>query len=357
MTAPEPATAGPVVVSRDLAEEMTDVTMRDHAELIPAPPILALLKASADPLRMQILRILEFESFGVLELSQILDCKQSGTSHHLKALAGAGLVTARREANAIFYQRAEEPLMDHLAALQSAILDTMDHLALDAETEARIEEVLEARVKTAAALFETNTDDFREMHAQISPYSIYGRGAAEMIDACGVDNAGTVLEVGCGEGVFLPELAARFDRVYALDQSPAMVERATAYVEKMKLDNVELLPGNTSHAWLQDHHFDAVVMNMVLHHVAAPAQQIREVAALLRPGGRFFLCDLCSHNQRSARENCGDVWLGFEEETITAWAARAGLEPGYSNILSQRNGLRVQLREFIKRDGAAAKAA
>ncbi len=321
---------------------------REHSQQIPSPPILALLKASADPLRMHILKVLEFESFGVLELSQILDCKQSGMSHHLKALAGAGLVTARREANWIYYQRANDPLMDGLSKLQEAILDTMDHLALDAELEQRIDDVLRARTKNGEELFEINTDEFREIHGQISPYSVYGKGAADMLEFCLDERGGSVLEVGCGEGAFLAELSSRFDSVYALDLSPAMVERASVFVEKMNVDNVEVLVGDTKNAWLRDRQFDVVVMNMVLHHVSAPAMQIREVAELLRPGGRFFLCDLCSHNQRSARENCGDVWLGFDEDVISDWGERAGLAVGYRNILSQRNGLRVQLREFIK---------
>lgn len=315
---------------------------------IPTPPILALLKASADPLRMQILKVLEVESFGVLELSQILDFKQSGMSHHLKALAGAGLVTSRREANWIYYQRADAALMEGLSELQEAILYTMDHIALDAEVEQRIDEVLRARTLAAEALFEANTDEFREMHGQISPYSVYGKGAADMLQSCLDERRDSVLEVGCGEGAFLAELSPRFKSVYALDQSSAMVERATAFVGKINVDNVEILQGDTSHAWLQDRKFDAIVMNMVLHHVAAPALQIREIAGLLKPGGRFFLCDLISHNQRSARENCGDVWLGFDESALLGWAQRAGLQPGYSKVLSQRNGLRVRLQEFVR---------
>jgi ArsR family transcriptional regulator len=62
--------------------------------------------ASADPLRLNILRILGEGSFGVLELCQLFEIKQSSMSHHLKILASAGLVTTRREGNSIFYRRA-----------------------------------------------------------------------------------------------------------------------------------------------------------------------------------------------------------------------------------------------------------
>lgn len=326
----------------------SDIVMRDLEDQIPLPPVHALLKASADPLRMQILGLLEYESFGVMELSQILDCKQSGMSHHMKTLAGAGLVTARREANAIFYQRAPEPLLEALGKLQCAILTTMSQIVPDVEVEQRMEEVLRDRVATGAALFEAYSDDFRELHEQVSPFAIYGKSAAEMLDACAAHPAGSVLEVGMGDGSFLPELAPRFERVVGLDTSAAMLERARALLDTRGLENVELLHGDTSHGWLQDMQFDVVAMNMAMHHVSSPARQLIDIARLLKPGGQFLLCDLCSHNQRSAREACGDVWLGFEEELLSYWAAQAGLEEGESRFLSQRNGLRVQLRQFGK---------
>jgi ubiquinone/menaquinone biosynthesis C-methylase UbiE/DNA-binding transcriptional ArsR family regulator len=326
----------------------TEMTLRDSADFIPAPPIHALLKAGADPLRMQILKVLEYESFGVSELSLILDCKQSGMSHHLKTLSGAGLVTARREANAIFYQRAQTALLEGLGELQAAILATMNRITLDVEVEQRIEDVQRARIHTGQALFDAMTDDFRELHDQVSPFVLYAKGAAGLLERCATNGGGSALEVGIGEGAFLGELSPRFDDVVGLDLSAAMVDRARAQVKKMGFGNVELLQGTTSHVWLQDMQFDVVTMNMVLHHVASPAGQFIDVAKLLKPGGQFLLCDLHSHNQRSAREACGDVWLGFEEDTLTHWAKLAGLESGFADSLSQRNGLRIQLRQFCK---------
>ncbi|MFT5794442.1 MAG: DNA-binding transcriptional ArsR family regulator, partial [Saprospiraceae bacterium] len=54
--------------------------------------LLSFCKATADGLRLDILRALSAESFGVLELCRIFDTPQSGMSHHLKILATAGLV-------------------------------------------------------------------------------------------------------------------------------------------------------------------------------------------------------------------------------------------------------------------------
>ncbi|MBT9530264.1 MAG: winged helix-turn-helix transcriptional regulator, partial [Pseudomonas sp.] len=54
--------------------------------------LASLCKAGGDPLRLNILRALANDSFGVLELAQIFATGQSGISHHLKVLAQAGLV-------------------------------------------------------------------------------------------------------------------------------------------------------------------------------------------------------------------------------------------------------------------------
>ena len=80
-----------------------------------------LCKASADPLRLQVLRGLKNESFGVSELCSIFDIRQPALSHHLKVLAGAGLVTTRREGNSIFYRRSEQGASGELGALKSQI--------------------------------------------------------------------------------------------------------------------------------------------------------------------------------------------------------------------------------------------
>ena len=62
-------------------------------------------KAFADTLRLQVLRLLRGESFGVLELCKILGIRQSALSHHLKILATAEIVSTRKEGNSIFYRR------------------------------------------------------------------------------------------------------------------------------------------------------------------------------------------------------------------------------------------------------------
>lgn len=104
-------------------------------------PLAALCKAAGDSLRLNVLRALANDSFGVLELAQIFAIGQSGMSHHLKVLAQAGLVATRREGNAIFYRRSL-PLAERTGgALHAALLEEVDERALPDDVRARIDAV------------------------------------------------------------------------------------------------------------------------------------------------------------------------------------------------------------------------
>ena len=74
-------------------------------------------------------------------------------------------------------------------------------------------------------------------------------------------------------------------------------------------------------------------------------------AALMNNGGCFVISDLCSHDQDWAKANCGDLWLGFEPEELTTWAADAGLVAGEQLFIGLRNGFQIQVREFWKHSG------
>ncbi|MGE1115938.1 class I SAM-dependent methyltransferase, partial [Priestia megaterium] len=74
----------------------------------------------------------------------------------------------------------------------------------------------------------------------------------------------SALEVGPGDGGFLPDLARRFASVTAMDNSPTMLELARQVCERESLSNVNLQLADALGA--TDVTADCVVLNMVLHH-------------------------------------------------------------------------------------------
>jgi ArsR family transcriptional regulator len=310
--------------------------------------LAALCKAGGDPLRLNVLRALANDSFGVLELAQIFATGQSGISHHLKVLAQAGLVATRREGNAIFYRRALAQNERVGGMLHAALLAEVDELELPAEISARIAEVHAQREAVSRDFFARAAEKFQAQQDLIAGLPQYRDSVLAVLDALGFEADATALEVGPGDGGFLPDLARRFARVTALDNSPAMLELARMRCNDEGLGNVELRLTDA----LNDEQAaaDCVVLNMVLHHFAAPADAMKQLAQRVQPGGALLVTELCSHNQSWAREACGDLWLGFEQDDLARWANAAGLTPGESLYIGLRNGFQIQVRHFAKPD-------
>ena len=93
--------------------------------------IAALCKAAGDGLRMQILKVLQQNAYGVLELCEIFNIQQAAMSHHLKVLAKASLVAKRREGTSIFYRRNDLNANVQLQKLQTSLFRSIDKAQLD----------------------------------------------------------------------------------------------------------------------------------------------------------------------------------------------------------------------------------
>ncbi|HWD32472.1 ArsR/SmtB family transcription factor [Pseudomonas caricapapayae] len=324
---------------------------------LPAPSIrpeqsdelAALCKASGDPLRLNVLRALASDSFGVLELAQIFAIGQSGMSHHLKVLAQAGLVATRREGNAIFYRRALPDGLRLGGKLHAALLDEVDGLSLADEVQARIGQVQQRRAATSQDFFLRVEEKFRAQQDLIAGLPQYRESLLALLDKLSFADDASALEVGPGDGEFLPELARRFIRVTALDNSPTMLELARQVCHREGLANVNLQLADALSA--TDVEADCVVLNMVLHHFSAPAEALRQLANRVKAGGSLLVTELCSHDQSWAREACGDIWLGFEQDDLARWASAAGLAPGDSLYVGLRNGFQIQVRHFQRPAG------
>jgi len=329
----------------NIAQKM-DAPIIDQAAL--STEILsAFCKAAGDPLRLEILRVLRHNAYGVLELSELFGVKQSGMSHHLKVLFNAGLVATRREGNTIFYRRSPLPTNNQLLELHRNLIATVDQLTLPTDLQQRITETNRVRTEASRAFFQQNAEKFQANQDLIASYEDYGDIVTQFLDATSCDKK-TVLEVGPGEGGFLPSLSQRFDQVIALDTSDEMIHRSRDIVSEHQLTNIALIHGDTSVALTQNIKANCITLNMVLHHIPNPPQFFEELEQLLAEGGSLLVTDLCHHDQSWARESCGDLWLGFEPEDLSNWASIAGFNEGESLYLAQRNGFQIQLREFFK---------
>ena len=320
-------------------------------DAVPPDPFVdtaVLLKAVADPLRLEILRVLSRGSYGVLELCRILDIKQPALSHHLKVLASAEMVATRREGNSIYYRRSHLPIDHYHYSLQQNLFADIDRLALSPPVQNRLSLVQQERAEASQQFFSNNANKFREQQDLIASFPVYAEQVQELLQKACSNKHRTVLEVGPGNGELLPVLAKQFQSVIALDNSATMLDRAQSLAEEHQLTNIQFYLGDTKTLSRENIGADCIVMNMVLHHTPEPADIFYDLAAALNANGILIVTDLCSHQQQWTKENCGDLWLGFDPQDFSAWARAAGLAEGQSDYFALRNGFQVQIRQFTK---------
>ena len=304
-------------------------------------------KAAADPLRLDILRLLKEDSYSVQELCALLQLAQPKLSHHLKVLTGAGLITRRREGNNLFYRRplitAEQPYADFTDSLYRHI----DAQPLSREQQRRITEVQTSRAAASHEFFARHAAEFSGQQALIVELDHYRDNMDALIAHLPIQSR--VLEVGPGEGEYLLQLAQHFDHIIALDNSPEMLERAKNHSHSVH--NIDFVLGDPERAIALKLQADLIVCNMVLHHLSSPATFFQHSAQLLTAGGHLLLAELCQHDQDWVADSCGDLWQGFSPEQIRHWAGNAGFGQSREIFLGLRNGFQVQLHLYQLQQG------
>lgn len=98
-----------------------------------------------------------------------------------------------------------------------------------------------------------------------------------------------VLEVGVGTGKNLPYYPADAE-VTAIDFSPGMLSHARRRAAEMG-SNVELREMDVQQLDLPDDSFDTVITTFVFCSVPDPVVGLREIARVLRPGGRLLMLE------------------------------------------------------------------
>ena len=94
-----------------------------------------------------------------------------------------------------------------------------------------------------------------------------------------------VLDVATGTGMVTAELLARCDcTVVGIDQSAEMLAAARARFAGD--ERVELIDGEAERLPFADQSFDALTFTYLLRYVDDPAATIRELARVVKPGGR-----------------------------------------------------------------------
>jgi len=110
-----------------------------------------------------------------------------------------------------------------------------------------------------------------------------------MVSAVHARPTDRVLDVATGTGLVARELRRRYGcRVVGLDQSEAMLSRARPLVGSVY---DELVRGDAEQLPFADAEFDALTFTYLLRYVDDAAATMRELARVVRPGGRIAMLE------------------------------------------------------------------
>jgi SAM-dependent methyltransferase len=163
-------------------------------------------------------------------------------------------------------------------------------------------------------------------------------GAREMTELFeGLDIAGSrVLDIGCGLGGAAVALVGEFGaaHVTGIDVAPDLLRHARARAETKGLSrHIAFEAVEPGPFRFDDDAFDVVFTKDVFCHVEDKAAQFREIARVLKPGGRLILADFVAGPPRQSHGGIYETWLArsrawglsflFEPEEVYTGACKA----------------------------------
>lgn len=142
------------------------------------------------------------------------------------------------------------------------------------------------------------------------------------------------VDLGSGRGtdvLRLAELVGSTGKAYGIDITEPMLDRARKTAQKLGVENATFLRADLERLPLPDSTVDWVTSNCVLNHASDKAQVWREIARILRPGGRFVVSDIYAvepvpEEYRHDPAAIAECWAGASlRDDYLATIAAAGL--------------------------------
>lgn len=126
-----------------------------------------------------------------------------------------------------------------------------------------------------------------------------------------------VLDLGTGTARIPIELCEQNAecKVIASDAAVSMLEIAKLNIAVAGFEHrIELQLVDSKQLLLDDEEVDTVISNSLIHHVPEPMTVVREIARVLRPGGKVFLRDLMRPESLEQVEHLVRTYAGEEIE-------------------------------------------
>ncbi|RMF83125.1 MAG: methyltransferase domain-containing protein, partial [Planctomycetota bacterium] len=238
-------------------------------------PLTDRLAALSELLRLRMCRLLEREELSVGEVCRVFQVPQSTASRHLKTLTDAGWLARRADGTATYYRLPLQDLPDDWAILWRTVAGQIDANGQLDEDDRRLEAVLAERHTDSISYFGRVAGEWDRIRGEL-----FGRSYAARAIPALLPPDWTVAYLGCGTGANAELIAPFVREVVCVDQSEPMLDAARERLARF--ENVRFVQGPLEALPLADRSVDAAMCLLVLHHVAEPADALREVRRVLK---------------------------------------------------------------------------
>ncbi|MGE0401714.1 MAG: ArsR/SmtB family transcription factor [Kofleriaceae bacterium] len=286
-----------------------------------------LFRLLGDEDRLRLLALCAEEELTVGELATLLGESQPQITKKSQPLREVGLLAARRDGTRTLLRSSiasPDPVRSSIDVdpVIAAALEEGRSLCTKDGSLAKVASVVASREELSRRFFDATDHEPAPTESDL-------RGWLPILAPLLPGHA-LAIDIGTGEGTLLPLLSPLFDRVVAIDRSPARLARCAARIASWGLPNVRLREGDVDDAGLVEEiasrgGADLVVMARVLHFAARPKDALAAATRLVRPGGHLVVVDHLPHDNESLREQ-GHVWLGFEPSKLRGYLDAAHLD-------------------------------
>jgi demethylmenaquinone methyltransferase / 2-methoxy-6-polyprenyl-1,4-benzoquinol methylase len=181
-----------------------------------------------------------------------------------------------------------------------------------------------------------------DRYARLLSFGQDPRWRSFLVSRLDVGAEDTVLDVATGTAAVAIELARRHGcRVVGVDQSAEMLAEGRRRVEAADLaERVELLQARAEELPFEDAGFAGLTFTYLLRYVDDPAATVRELARVVRPGGRIAMLEFSVPSRLLPRA----AWKAYVGAGLPL-AGRA-VSPGWAEV---GDFLGPSIREFWRR--------
>ena len=166
---------------------------------------------------------------------------------------------------------------------------------------------------------------------------------AEVIDALKLEDAGPLLDIGCGNGAFTIATAQRFPncQIVAIDPLKSAIEECQKRVDQSALQNVSIKQSSVECLPLPNNCVDRLLMRNVIHHLSDIYSALKEASRVLSPNGLMLIEAPCTIGGSSLAQLISDVYF-----TMDASHRRTFHTPEFISAILDNYGVNDQSKKI-----------